>query len=48
MKTVTTRETGIPTERVALQWAIIGDTKDNGKRDFTDGQLLVAIRARLA
>ena len=41
-------QSGIPTERVALQWAVIGDTKDNGKRDFTDGQLLVAIRARLA
>ena len=41
-------QSGIPVERVALQGAIIGDTKDNGKRDFTDGQLLVAIRARLA
>lgn len=27
---------------------LIRDTKDNGKRYFTDGQLLVAIRARLA
>lgn len=38
---------GIPVERVALQAAILSDMADNGKRDFTDGQLLVAIRARL-
>jgi hypothetical protein len=39
---------GIPPERVALEAAILSDMKDNGKRDFADGQLLVAIRARLA
>lgn len=41
-----TPQNGIPAERVALQAAILADMKDNGKRDFTDGQLLVAIRAR--
>lgn len=41
-----TKQNGIPRERVALQAAILSDMKDNGKRDFTDGQLLVAIRAR--
>jgi len=42
-----TKHDGIPTERVALQAAILADLKDNGKRDFTDGQLLVSIRAAL-
>ena len=41
-----TKQSGIPRERVALQAAILSDMKDNGKRDFTDGQLLVAIRAK--
>ena len=41
-----TPQNGIPREGVALQAAILADMKDNGKRDFTDGQLLVAIRAR--
>lgn len=39
---------GIVCTKMGQTLTIIGDTKDNGKRDFTDGQLLVRIRARLA
>lgn len=39
---------GIAPERTALDAARIGDVKADGRRDFTDAQLMVAIRAELA
>ena len=39
---------GIAPERTALDAARIGDVKADGKRDFSDAQLMVAIRAELA
>lgn len=41
------KQPGIPLEKTALEAAILADLKDNGKRDFTDAQLLIAIRGRL-
>jgi hypothetical protein len=39
---------GIPLERTCLECAILLDMKDNGKRDFSDAELFVSIRAALA
>jgi hypothetical protein len=38
----------IAVERVALDAARLGDVRTDGKRDFSDAQLTVAIRAELA
>lgn len=39
---------GIAVERSALDAARLGDVRTDGKRDFSDAQLTVAIRAELA
>jgi len=39
---------GIATERTALDAARLGDVRADGKRDFSDATLIVAIRAELA
>lgn len=39
---------GISPERTALDAARLGDVSSDGKRDFTDAQLAVAIRAEFA
>lgn len=39
---------GITDERTALDAARLGDVRTDGKRDFSDAQLVVAIRAELA
>jgi len=39
---------GIAIERTALDAARLGDVTTDGKRDFSDAQLAVAIRAELA
>ena len=39
---------GIADERTALDAARLGDVRTDGKRDFSDAQLSVAIRAELA
>jgi hypothetical protein len=38
----------ISTERTALDAARLGDVRTDGKRDFSDAQLIVAIRAELS
>jgi hypothetical protein len=42
------RAPGIVDERTALDAARLGDVRGDGKRDFTDAQLAVAIKAELA
>ena len=39
---------GIAPERTALDAARLGDVRADGKRDFSDAALIVAIRAELA
>lgn len=39
---------GISEERTALDAARLGDVRADGRRDFSDAQLVVAIRAELA
>ena len=39
---------GITLERTALDAWRLGDLKDNGKRDFSDAQAMVFIRAEIA
>lgn len=39
---------GITEERTALDAARLGDVRADGRRDFSDAQLAVAIRAELA
>lgn len=41
-------QAGIALERTALDAARLGDVRTDGKRDFSDAQLMVAIRAELA
>lgn len=40
-------QAGIPTERTALDAARLGDVRVDGKRDFSDAQLIVGIRAEI-
>jgi len=42
------RQEGISEERTALDAARLGDVRADGRRDFSDAQLMVAIRAELA